>query len=34
MWFDEGTVMTHGAGEEEDVDILFITNKKLDMVYL
>ncbi len=34
VWFDEGTVMTHGAGEEEDVDILFITNKKLDMNYL
>ena len=34
IWFDEGVVMTHGAGEEEDVDILFITNKKLDMVYL
>lgn len=34
VWHDEGVEMTHGASDEEDVDILFITNKALDMNYL
>ena len=34
VWYDEGVEMTHGASDEEDVDILFITNKALDMNYL
>ena len=34
VWHDEGIETTHGASDEEDVDILFITNKTLDMNYL
>lgn len=34
VWFEEGTEMTHGAGEEEEAEVLFITNKALDMNYL
>jgi len=33
VWFKEGSAMTHG-GKEEDVECLFITNKKFDIHYL
>ena len=34
VWFPEGTAMTHGATAENDVTVLFITNKPLEMHYL
>lgn len=34
IWFKEGPSMYHGAGEEEDAVVLFITNKPLNMNYL
>lgn len=33
VWFDEGVLASHGATEEEDVKVMFITNKKFDIVY-
>ena len=33
IWWDEGVEMEHGAGNE-DVELLFITNKPLNMNYL
>ncbi|MDR0361963.1 MAG: cupin domain-containing protein [Planctomycetota bacterium] len=33
LWFPEGAVMWHGATEQEDVQIVFITNKKFDIIY-
>lgn len=33
VWFDEGTVMEHGA-RDGDVAMLFITNKDFDIVFL
>ena len=34
VWFPEGEVMWHGATENEDVEIIFITNKKFKINYL
>ncbi|MCP5115757.1 MAG: DUF4437 domain-containing protein [bacterium] len=34
VWFPEGNVMEHGATAEEDVTVLFITNKPFDIHYL
>ena len=34
LWFPEGEVMWHGATDEEDVEIVFITNKKFVINYL
>jgi quercetin dioxygenase-like cupin family protein len=34
LWFPEGSVMWHGATENEEVQIVFITNKKFDIHYL
>lgn len=34
VWFPEGTVMEHGATQDNDVTVLFITNKPLDIHYL
>jgi len=34
VWFPEGDVMTHGAGDDEDCDCIFITNKAFDIRYL
>ncbi len=34
VWFPEGEVMEHGATNEEDVVVLFITNKPFEIHYL
>ncbi|GHV73290.1 hypothetical protein AGMMS49940_05920 [Spirochaetia bacterium] len=34
VWFPEGEVMWHGATENQDVEIVFVTNKKFDIHYL
>jgi quercetin dioxygenase-like cupin family protein len=34
VWFPEGEEMWHGATEKEDVQIIFITNKKFVINYL
>ena len=34
LWFPEGMTMEHGATAEQDVVILFITNKPFDIQYL
>ena len=34
VWFDEGGYMEHGATDESDVTILFVTNKAFDICYL
>ena len=34
VWFNEGEVMTHGAGSDADCDCIFITNKAFDIHYL
>ncbi len=34
VWFPEGNIMEHGATAEEDVTVLFITNKPFDIHYL
>jgi len=34
VWFPEGTLMQHGATAEEDVVVLFITNKKFDIHFV
>lgn len=34
VWFPEGRVMEHGATQDNDVTVLFITNKPLDIHYL
>jgi len=34
VWFPEGAAMRHGATNESDVTVLFITNKPLEMCYL
>jgi len=31
VWFPEGTLMEHGATAQEDVVVVFITNKKFDI---
>jgi quercetin dioxygenase-like cupin family protein len=31
VWFPEGEVMWHGATEDQDVEIVFITNKKFEI---
>lgn len=33
VWFPEGNVMEHGATAEQDVTVLFITNKPFDIYY-
>ena len=34
VWFPEGMEMEHGATEQSDVTVLFITNKPLEIHYL
>ncbi len=34
LWFPEGKTMWHGATEDEDVEIVFITNKLFDINFL
>lgn len=34
VWFPEGAAMQHGASDEGDVVVLFITNKPFDIHYL
>lgn len=34
VWFPEGRAMEHGATQDNDVTVLFITNKPLDIHYL
>ena len=34
VWFPEGQVMEHGATQDDDVTVLFITNKPLDIHYV
>lgn len=34
VWFPEGQVMEHGATQEHDVTVLFVTNKPLDIHYV
>jgi len=33
VWFPEGLLMEHGATADEDVTVLFITNKPFDIDY-
>ena len=33
VWFPEGSVMEHGATAEQDVTVLFITNKPFEIHY-
>jgi quercetin dioxygenase-like cupin family protein len=33
VWFPEGEPMEHGAAAEQDVVVLFITNKKFEIKY-
>jgi quercetin dioxygenase-like cupin family protein len=33
VWFPEGSVMEHGATAEQDVTVLFITNKRFEIDY-
>ena len=33
VWFPEGSVMEHGATAEQDVTVLFITNKPFEIQY-
>jgi len=34
VWFDEGGYMEHGATEDSDVTVLFVTNKPFGICYL
>jgi quercetin dioxygenase-like cupin family protein len=34
VWFPEGEIMWHGATETQDVEFIFITNKKFIINYL
>jgi quercetin dioxygenase-like cupin family protein len=34
VWFPEGNAMRHGAADEGDTTVLFITNKPFDMRFL
>jgi quercetin dioxygenase-like cupin family protein len=34
VWFDQGQKMTHGAGPDEGVDFIMVTDKELGMHYL
>jgi quercetin dioxygenase-like cupin family protein len=34
VWFPEGMTMEHGATQDNDVTVLFITNKPLDIHYV
>lgn len=34
VWFGEGEVMEHGATADQDVEVLHITNKSFDIVYV
>ena len=33
VWFPEGSLMEHGATAEQDVTVLFITNKRFEIHY-
>jgi hypothetical protein len=33
VWFPEGMEMEHGATQDNDVTMLFITNKPFDIIY-
>src|ERR1051325_197157 len=33
VWFPEGSAMEHGATAEQDVTVLFITNKRFEIHY-
>ncbi|NMH99283.1 DUF4437 domain-containing protein [Pseudonocardia sp. K10HN5] len=33
VWFPEGIEMEHGATQDNDVTVLFITNKPFDIIY-
>jgi hypothetical protein len=33
IWFPEGMLMEHGATPDNDVNVLFITNKPFDIRY-
>jgi quercetin dioxygenase-like cupin family protein len=33
VWFPEGMLMQHGATQDQDVTVLFITNKKFEIHY-
>ena len=33
VWFPEGMLMQHGATQDEDVVVLFITNRKFEINY-
>lgn len=33
VWFPEGIAAFHGAGEKEDAECVFITNKPFDIIY-
>jgi quercetin dioxygenase-like cupin family protein len=34
VWFDAGVPMEHGATADEDVDVIYFTNKTFDITYL
>ena len=34
VWFPEGEAMWHGATENQDVEVVFITNKRFEINYL
>ncbi|MFP3152866.1 cupin domain-containing protein [Lachnospiraceae bacterium ZAX-1] len=34
LWFPEGETMWHGATKDQDVEMVFVTNKKFDINYL
>jgi hypothetical protein len=33
VWFSEGMEMEHGATQDNDVTMVFITNKPFDIIY-
>ncbi len=33
VWFPEGSLMEHGATAEQDVTVLFVTNKRFEIYY-
>lgn len=34
VWFPEGKAMWHGATPDQDVQVIFVTNKKFDINYI
>ena len=34
IWWKPGSVMFHGATQDEDVDVIFVTNQPFDIEYL